>query len=188
MTTSHIPTSVDVSIWRRNAKKLVKKEKISLTKALEVIAKEKGFSSWKHLTSTSQQSNSILNDPEVGSFLKSLPIETQLAAEKGDYHVRKSYVSTQNSSPKEAKQEIIRHFKRIIKDSKRHIEIRIWFQVPSALITNLDGNEDKFFCSIKDLFPRINEVLIDYTDKRRRWGDFKNDSSDPLYQFLHEEE
>ncbi|GLQ29670.1 hypothetical protein [Litoribrevibacter albus] len=189
--TPKIPSSSDIQIWKRDAKKLSKRDNIPLKKALEQIAKTKQFDSWNDVLNSERNNNPFNsdNDPELDAFIRSLPDQLINEANKGMFHTRKSYVKTLATNPKDAYKEIVKHFTQKVKDSKKHIEIEIWLQVPSKLISNLDTDNkvESFFGSIYDKFPRITHVVVDFTDRPRRLLDF-GDPSDPLTKFLNNED
>ena len=157
------------------------------SKALDLIAISKGFSSWKNVL---RKYKSVQNPNDALSSAKEfLPVQAINSINSGHFQTRRSYISLDSIEPKLAKKELIQHLKRIVRNSKKHASIEVFCDAKGALVEKVDP--DQFFGGIHDMFLRITDMKVNVVSNNalgRNLFDFEdNKKDDPLHEFLYGE-
>lgn len=153
-----IPSKKDISIWKRNAKSLAKEKCISHSDALDLLAKSKGFKTWRHLSNQHNQEPKESID-DVLEYTGLTP-QAYKNIKEGKVLARESFITVDTNDVKRAKRVILSELKDIMRRSKAHIQIDVLCHIPESLSKIWGENQVSFFNSLVDRFARLNSIKV----------------------------
>ncbi|WP_144391755.1 glyoxalase superfamily protein [Pleionea sediminis] len=152
MSSNEKQLSSGIKSLKAQANRLKKSKGISHTKALNLVAQENGYNSWKHLLNDTPKDHQL--------FLKAGYTEKALnEIINGNIATRISVINVDKHTPSEARAFICEHLRQIKKTSPNHG----FFHV-SAFISEELGNQlkspEKFVFSIQNKFSWLNLLRL----------------------------